>query len=252
MNVNNPGPWSLKLKGWGSSRSIIAFTLIELLVVVAIIAILAGMLMPAISGAREKGRSIGCMNNLRSLGLAFMIYANENEETMIAAVYDDETDWGKHMMIHRSSFPPGLYASSYSWGEISGVISYIPADGRDAFTCPTAWAKKMPINYGGGGAHHYAINQYLPNLTQGHALPKLSKITKPESLLYLADSSGNYGCLWGGSEPANIHFRHSGRANLLMMDRHVESWGIDQFPKTPDAAYRPPWSDKGEFGMVGN
>jgi prepilin-type N-terminal cleavage/methylation domain-containing protein/prepilin-type processing-associated H-X9-DG protein len=58
------------------------FTLIELLVVIAVIGILAALLLPVLSKAKEKGRSIACLSNIRQLNLAALMYAGENQDQL--------------------------------------------------------------------------------------------------------------------------------------------------------------------------
>ena len=122
-------------------QSVACFTLIELLVVIAIIAILAAMLMPALQSAREKGRSGACVNNLKQLSSALLLYANDFNDFFILAVNDS---WSE------------FWCGSGNFSDIKpvgGLNPYLDNKGDDGVRrCPTAvLIKDSSSNNGNGG-----------------------------------------------------------------------------------------------------
>src|SRR6058998_246498 len=104
-----------------------AFTLIELLVVIAIIAILAAILFPVFAQAREKARQISCISNIKQVGLAFIMYDQDYDETFPSPV--------------AFSSQGGGCAPQLDWWHLNGgwaILTYPYIKNGGIFHCPSA------------------------------------------------------------------------------------------------------------------
>jgi len=217
----------------------VGFTLIELLVVVAIIAILAAMLLPALSQARERARMATCMNNLKQWGVIFMMYIQDNNGYLPSASrpggasprwYNNIEPW-----VGIKSAPGPAY-----YDPPANTRPVYPKKGNTIWTCPTAW--RYPMNTKPFGGWCFSYGQWLMGYVyyrdactydsiQGYIGAKLDRIKSPAKFPLLADGNDYTAPLYTDSyiDPTNpncaVAYRHQNEkfANVLYADGSVRT-----------------------------
>jgi len=237
-----------------------AFTLIELLVVIAIIAILAAMLLPALSKAKDKAKATACMSNMKQVGIAEIMYSDDSQGQIIPLYTVPTTP----LTIDPNWIVQN--ASGYFWQDRLRLGGYMKT--FSAFDCPAlqAFAGNATQNIGGGFAvnHMLGIGINEPEignfwLDSAPATPfKQSQVASPSLCIGWGDAGAvttasvrqnpdnwvpdtkydaltfsylGYGAtffrdpsdaLWVNADALPVQ-RHSKRANFLFMDGHDES-----------------------------
>ncbi len=161
------------------------FTLIELLIVVAIIAILAGILLPALNKARETAKGISCANNMKTLGTANQLYMGSNDDWICPSRFGTTADRYWPGILGGVGGSKANYAFQTSWDSTKG--GWGP---RNILSCPSENRA-----YSSAAGVHYAVNYGLAGRSGGSGvmtmLRKVVMIQAPSKAINFAEMLPN-------------------------------------------------------------